>query len=81
MVPAYYKLTVYWTRLGKDHRDSLLKRFGLPIFISVNRETPCEIRAEDMEALHKAQDMGYIQIRKMESNYERREEKRADSKA
>lgn len=73
MNDSVYHLTIYWTPLGLSCRPAMIKRFGFPRYISINGETSCDIHVDDMESLHKAQDMGYIQIRKMDKKYERRE--------
>lgn len=49
--------------------------------MSVNGETPAVIAACDMAALYEAERLGYIQIRKMENNYDRSEEKGIGVKA
>lgn len=81
MEHSHLKLTIYWTKLGKEKRKSIIKRFNLPSYISVNGETPAVIAASDMEALHKAEQLGYIQIRKMEKYYDRGKEKGFGDKA
>lgn len=41
----------------------LCKKFGISDYMSVNHETPCDIRDEDMELLKECEKRGFIQIR------------------
>ena len=81
MEQTSYRLTVYWTNLGKSRKAAIVKRFKLPHYMSVNGETPAVIAASDMDALFEAERLGYIQIRKMDKSYDRGKEKGIGGKA
>ena len=63
------KVTIYWDfrnvylkdipRIKKKIRD----KFNIPDYTTVNGETPCNIRDEDMELLRECENRGFIQIR------------------
>ncbi len=58
------KVTIYWvTRLPAIIRR-IRDKFNIPPHVSVNYETSCEIRDEDMDLLHETEKRGFIQIRK-----------------
>ena len=59
------KLTVCWTAKGRMERfyRDICSRFGIPHYISVNHETPCDIREEDMPLLRECEKRGFLQIR------------------
>lgn len=63
------KVTIYWNTRHLDPKDVLKikkkirDRFSIPNYTTVNGETPCEIRDEDMELLRETESRGYIQIR------------------
>lgn len=59
------RLTICWTRKGrvKDCYDSIREKFGLPDYMTVNHETPCDIRPEDMELLRECERRGFLIIR------------------
>lgn len=62
------KLTICWTVKGrqKDCYESIRERFGISSYMSVNHETPCNIREEDMELLRECERRGFLTIRKIE---------------
>ena len=43
--------------------EKIRKKFGISSYKSVNRETPCDIKEEDMELLRETEKRGFIQIR------------------
>nr|DAY72327.1 MAG TPA: hypothetical protein [Caudoviricetes sp.]DAZ54772.1 MAG TPA: hypothetical protein [Caudoviricetes sp.] len=43
--------------------EKIRKKFGISSYMSVNRETPCDIKEEDMELLRETEKRGFIQIR------------------
>ena len=43
--------------------EKIRKKFGISSYMSVNRETPCNIKEEDMELLRETEKRGFIQIR------------------
>lgn len=59
------RLTICWTRKGrvKNCYDSIREKFGLPDYMTVNHETPCDIRPEDMELLRECERRGFLMIR------------------
>ena len=59
------KLTICWTTRGRQRRFyyDICKKFGISDYMSVNHETPCDIRDEDMELLKECEKRGFIQIR------------------
>lgn len=57
------KVTIYWvTRLPEIVRR-IRDKFNIPLYISVNYETECEIRDEDLPLLRECEKRGFIQIR------------------
>lgn len=60
------KLTIYWTTKGRDKRfcSDIRKKFKIPDYMSVNGETPCEIRDDDMPLLRECEKRGFLKIRK-----------------
>lgn len=59
------RLTICWTAKGrqKDCYESIRERFGISDYMSVNHETPCDIREEDMEMLKECEKRGFLKIR------------------
>lgn len=57
------KVTIYWATRKPDIIKRIRERFRLPTYISVNYETECEIRDEDLSLLHETERRGFIQIR------------------
>lgn len=63
------QVTIYWNTRHLDSKDvprikkKIRDRFGIPNYTTVNGETPCEIRDEDMELLRECEKRGFIQIR------------------
>jgi hypothetical protein len=59
------KLTICWTARGRQRRfhGDICRRFGISDYMSVNNETPCEIREEDLPLLRECEKRGFIQIR------------------
>ena len=63
------KVTIYWKtkhldpkdipRITKKSRD----KFNIPDYTTVNGETPCDIKEEDIELLRETENRGFIQIR------------------
>lgn len=45
------KLTVCWTARGRNKRfyHDICRKFGISDYMSINHETPCDIKDEDME--------------------------------
>ena len=59
------KLNICWTAKGrqKECYESIREKFGIPSYMSVNHETPCDIREEDMEMLRECERRGFLKIR------------------
>lgn len=56
-------VTICWRTKNQAKMEKIRFRFGIPNYMSINRETPCEIRDEDMELLRECEKRGFIQIR------------------
>lgn len=59
------KLTVCWTARGRQKRfyHDICRKFGISDYMSINYETPCEIKDEDIPLLMETARRGFIQIR------------------
>lgn len=63
------KVTIYWNTRHLEPEDALLikkkirDKFNIPDYTTVNGETICEIREEDMKLLRETEKRGFIQIR------------------
>ena len=57
------KVTIYWVTKDSDKIARIRERFGIPNHTTVNGETDCYIREEDMELLRETEKRGFIQIR------------------
>ena len=63
------KVTIYWDTKHLDPKDApriikkIRDRFNIPDYTTVNGETPCNIKDEEMELLRETERRGYIQIR------------------
>lgn len=63
------KITIYWNTNylspQEVHRvkKKIRGRFNIPAYMSINGETTCDIKEEDMELLREVESRGYIQIR------------------
>lgn len=56
-------VTICWRTKSQAKMEKIRLRFGISNYMSINRETPCEIRDEDMELLRECEKRGFIQIR------------------
>ena len=56
-------VTICWNTKDRNTIDKIRKKFGIPSYMSFNRETPCNIKEEDMELLRETEKRGFIQIR------------------
>lgn len=62
------KVTIYW---ATKHPETILRireKFNIPSYRTVNGETDCEIKDEDIELLRETEKRGFIQIRTSKSN-------------
>lgn len=57
------KLTIYWVTRLPDIVRRIRDKFNIPPYVSVNYETECEIRNEDLPLLQETARRGFIQIR------------------
>lgn len=59
------KLTICWTAKGcqKCFYGDICRKFGISSYMSVNHETPCEIRDKDLPLLRECERRGFLQIR------------------
>lgn len=65
------RLTICWTREAMHKPsdgspgmyDRIVKRFGFSGYISINGETPVDVKEIDLPDLKVAEERGYIQIR------------------
>lgn len=63
------RVTIYWETRHLDPKDiprikkRIMDKFHIPDYTTVNGETPCDIKDEDMELLRECAKRGFIQIR------------------
>lgn len=65
------KLIIYWAKEAMHKPsdgsprmyDRIVKRFGFSDYISINGETPVDVKEIDLPDLKVAEERGYIQIR------------------
>lgn len=63
------KVTIYWDFRNVDLKDisrikkKIRDKFNIPEYTTVNGETPCDIKDEDMGLLRETERRGYVQIR------------------
>lgn len=57
------KITIYWVTRNPDVIERIREKFNISPAISVNYETPCEIKDEDLPLLKETARRGFIQIR------------------
>jgi hypothetical protein len=50
---------------GRQKRfyNDICRKFGISRYMSINHETPCEIKEEDLLLLRECEKRGFIQIR------------------
>ena len=56
-------ITICWVTKDRESIEKIRKKFGISSYMSANRETPCNIKEEDMELLKETEKRGFIQIR------------------
>ncbi len=56
-------ITICWVTKDRESIKKIRKKFGISSYMSINRETPCDIKEEDMELLRETEKRGFIQIR------------------
>lgn len=54
------KLTICWTARGRNKRfyHDICRKFGISGYMSINHETPCDIKDEDVELLRECEKRG-----------------------
>lgn len=58
------KVVIYWQKKSTvHHRRRIRDRFRLPDGMTINCETPADVRPEDMKELQTLEEMGYIKLR------------------
>lgn len=57
------KLTIYWRTLNKEYKKAIQEKFNIPKYVSVNGETDCDIREQDLPLLKETARRGFIDIR------------------
>lgn len=61
------KTFIYWNtnhpKFTLELKKKIRERFNIPNYTTLNGETSCEIKDEDMELLRETERKGYIQIR------------------
>lgn len=58
------KVTIYWeSGIKPIIRKKIKEKFNIPDYLSINGETPCEIKDSDLELLKETARRGFIQIR------------------
>ena len=57
------RVTLYWTNDGLKIRDKICAFFNIPMYISINGETPCDIKENMFGKLKATEQRGLIKIR------------------
>lgn len=57
------RVTIYWVTRLPDIVRRIREKFNIPSYTSVNYETECEIRDENLPLLQETARRGFIQIR------------------
>ncbi len=58
------KVVIYWQKKSTaHHRRRIRDRIRLPEGMTINGETPADVRPEDMKELQTLEEMGYIKLR------------------
>lgn len=57
------KFTICWTTKNQVTINKIRLRFGISDYMNINRETPCEIKEEDLPLFRECEKRGFIQIR------------------
>ena len=57
------KVTIYWITKDAEKIKRIRDKFNIPSYTSINGETPCEIKDEDLPLLRECERRGFIQIR------------------
>lgn len=57
------KRIIYWVTKDTESIRRIREKFNLSSYISVNGETPADIRKEDIPLLKETEKRGFIQIR------------------
>lgn len=57
------KVVIYWNNSGLKIRNKICEFFDIPMKITINGETYCEIKEEMIGKLKATEERGLIQIR------------------
>ncbi|GAE83360.1 hypothetical protein GGR06_001632 [Bacteroides reticulotermitis] len=58
------RVTIHWAKTcTPEIKERICNRFGIPRYTTINGETPCEIRDEDLELLRQVEKKGFIELR------------------
>lgn len=58
------KVTIYWKKKSTlGAKGKIRNRFGIPRYTTINGETPCDIKDEDLELLRQVEKKGFIELR------------------
>ena len=57
------KVIIYWTKSGLEIRNKICEFFSIPMRLTINGETYCEIKEEMINKLKATEKRGLIQIR------------------
>lgn len=58
------KVTIYWKKkCTPGAKERIRNRFGIPRHTTINGETPCEIKDEDIALLRQVEKKGFIELR------------------
>lgn len=50
-------ITICWVTKDWETIEKIRKKFGISSYMSVNRETPCDIKEEDIELLRETEKL------------------------
>lgn len=62
------RVTIYWTKEGLKIRDKICSFFKIPVHITINGETSCNISDDMMDKLRATENRGLIKIRYKNGN-------------
>lgn len=58
------KVTIYWKKkCTPGAKERIRNKFDIPRYTTINGETPCDIKDEDLERLRKVEQKGFIELR------------------
>ncbi len=57
------KCVVYWKQCDPEAIEQIRKKFNIPLYTTVNGESPCEVDEEEMQLLRQCEERGFLSIR------------------